>query len=66
MVARGVRVGCATIGFNCAEPYSSTGSTQLGAQFVRTGTDICPNVDPRPTHAAAREPVVKDTWLPVA
>src|SRR5260370_273723 len=42
------------------------GGTQLAAQFLRTGTALCTDVDPRPTHAAAREPVVKDAWLPPA
>jgi len=42
------------------------GGTQLRAQFLGTDTAICPDVDPRPTHAAAREPMVKDAWLPPA
>src|SRR5258707_13206920 len=42
------------------------GGTQLAAQFLGTGTALCTDVDPRPTHAAAREPVVKDAWLPPA
>src|SRR5262249_55520952 len=42
------------------------GGTQLAAQFLGTGTALCPDVDPRPTHAAAREPVVQDAWLPPA
>src|SRR2546425_4752149 len=45
--------------------YRAAG-TQLGAQFLGTGTALCPDVDPRPTHAAAREPVVQDAWLPPA
>jgi hypothetical protein len=42
------------------------GGRQLGAQFLGTGTALRPDVDPRPTHAAAREPVVQDPWLPPA
>ena len=42
------------------------GRAQLGAEFLGTGTALCPNVYPRPPHAAAREPVVKDAWLPAA
>ena len=42
------------------------GGTQLGAQLLGIRTALCPNVDPRPTHAPAREPVVKDAWLPAA
>ena len=42
------------------------GGTQLGAQFLGTGTGLCPDVDPRPTHAAACEPMVQDAWLPAA
>jgi len=40
------------------------GGTQLAAQFLGTGTAVCPDVDPRPTHAAAREPMMKDARLP--
>src|SRR5262245_49087366 len=40
-----------------------TGGTQLAAQFLGTGTALRADVDPRPTHAAAREPVVQDAWL---
>jgi Protein of unknown function (DUF4238) len=29
--------------------------TQVGAQFLGTGTGVCPHVNPRPTHAAACE-----------
>src|SRR5260370_252934 len=43
-----------------------TGGTQLAAQFLGTGTALCTDVDPRPTYAAAREPVVQDAWLPPA
>src|SRR5262245_64566706 len=39
------------------------GGTQPGAQFLGTGTALGADVDPRPTHAAAREPVVQDAWL---
>src|SRR5262249_33948373 len=42
------------------------GGTQLGAQFLGTGTALGPDVDPRPTHAAARDPVVQDAWFPPA
>src|SRR5258707_12480105 len=42
------------------------GGTQLAAQFLGTGTALCTDVAPRPTHAAAREPVVKAAWLPPA
>src|SRR6266436_1656966 len=42
------------------------GGTQLAAQFLGTGTALCADVDPRPTYAAAREPVVQDAWLPPA
>src|SRR2546426_11502920 len=45
--------------------YRAAG-TQLGAQFLGTGTGLCPDVDPRPTHAAACEPMVQDAWLPPA
>src|SRR5215813_7233717 len=41
------------------------GGTQLGAQFLGTGTALGPDVDPRPAHAAARESVVQDAWLPL-
>src|SRR4029450_9941328 len=42
------------------------GGTEFGAQFIRTVTALCPNVDPRPTHAAACEPMVQDAGLPAA
>src|SRR6516164_5669981 len=42
------------------------GGTQLAAQSLGTGTALCADVDPRPTHAAAREPVVQDAWFPSA
>src|SRR5260221_11839210 len=42
------------------------GGTQLAAQFLGSGTALCTDVDPRPTHAAAREAGAKDACLPPA
>src|SRR5262249_58484913 len=40
--------------------------TALGAPFPGPSAALGPAVDPRPTHAAAREPVVQAAWLPPA
>src|SRR5262245_1802242 len=39
------------------------GCAQVRAQFFGTRAALRPDVDPRPAHAAAREPVVNDVWL---
>src|SRR5215831_2095887 len=39
------------------------GCAQVRAQFFGTRAALRPDVDPRPAHAAAREPVVNDAWL---
>src|SRR4029453_10486722 len=43
----------------------SVGSPQVRAQFFGTRAALRRDVDPRPTHAAARESVVNDVWLAV-
>src|SRR5262249_30247101 len=57
-----------------SQPYGSiaqhraarAGGTQFGAQFLGTGTGLRPDVDPRPTHAAACQPMVHAARLPPA
>src|SRR5450830_122022 len=39
------------------------GGTQVRAQFFGTRAALRPDVDPRPAHAAAREPMVNDAWF---
>ena len=41
------------------------GGSQVRAQFLGARAAFRPDADPRPTHAAAREPMVDDAWLPV-
>ena len=42
------------------------GGAQRGAQFLGTGVALRSDVDPRPTHAPAREAMVKDAGLAAA
>jgi hypothetical protein len=45
---------------------ASAGSAQLGAQFLGTGVALGSNVDSCPTHAPAREAMVKHAGLTAA
>ena len=59
------RAGTVSSGSIALHLTARAGGSQVRAQFLGACAAFRPDADPRPTHAAAREPTVDDAWLPV-